>query len=580
MPPRLNRPRALVLDGQSTAAIEVLQALGRARVDVDVASNTKDCLCFRSRYCLERLDQPSAADASAFLAWLDGVMAATPYGLVVPCTENSLVALNHVPDDHLLRARALLPPRHQVDIALSKQLTWELAAKLGLGVPQSRLVTRDEESDSQFGYPIVLKPTQSLTRQGDQLVRESVVIAPNRAVYRQALSRLLSQGDVQEQSYVRGRGIGIECLYFHGRLLWYFAHERIHEVPLTGGGSSYRKSIRPPIDAILAAKQLLDSLNWHGVAMVEFKLKSDSGICLMEINPRLWGSIALAIDAGVNFPLAVWKIAAREHLGPQPKYRVPYYSRHIARDIDWMKENWRASRADNLLLTKPRLRSLLEYFRPLALIESWDHFDIRDLRVIVHQLATAAREEIGTSLKRKWQEWNLRRKMRRAHRKVVANVSPQLRSVLFVCYGNICRSAFAEVYARSTLAGIAVESAGFHSVERRPSPQHLVHAAGRLGVDMRDWRSTRITNSMIERADLILVMDEQNYATLLDLFPSSADRVGVLGLFAVPPFLSIEDPYLSTDDETEKVLQLVRRSVDGLRDAISVTSSDAARRSA
>ena len=272
-------------------------------------------------------------------------MTATPYGLVVPCTENSLVALNHVPDDHLLRARALLPPRHQVDIALSKQLTWELAAKLGLSVPQSRLVTGDANADSEFGYPVVLKPTQSLTRQGDQLVRESVVIAPNRTVRRQALSRLLSQGDVQEQSYVGGRGIGIECLYFRGRLLWYFAHERIHEVPLTGGGSSYRKSMRPPVDAVLAAKQLLDSLNWHGVAMVEFKLKPDLGICLMEINPRLWGSIALAIDAGVNFPLAMWKIAAGEPLEPQPKYRVPYYSRHIGRDIDWMKENWRASRS-------------------------------------------------------------------------------------------------------------------------------------------------------------------------------------------------------------------------------------------
>ena len=75
-------------------------------------------------------------------------------------------------------------------------------------------------------------------------------------------------------------------------------------------------------------------------------------------------------------------------------------------------------------------------------------------------------------------------------------------------------------------------------------------------------------------------MDEKNYATLLELFPSSADRVGVLGLFAVPPSLSIEDPYSSTDDETEKVLELVRRSVDGLRDLISATARDAVTRSA
>ena len=49
-------------------------------------------------------------------------------------------------------------------------------------------------------------------------------------------------------------------------------------------------------------QELLDELNWHGVAMVEFKVTEDGTPYLMEINTRFWGSLQLAIDAGVDFP--------------------------------------------------------------------------------------------------------------------------------------------------------------------------------------------------------------------------------------------------------------------------------------
>ncbi len=97
-----------------------------------------------------------------------------------------------------------------------------------------------------------------------------------------------------------------------GRKIWHFAHERVHEYPLTGGASSYRRSINPPAAMLQDAEKLLTALNWHGVAMVEFKIDAKGQHWLMEINPRLWGSLALSLDAGVDFPLGLLKIARGE----------------------------------------------------------------------------------------------------------------------------------------------------------------------------------------------------------------------------------------------------------------------------
>jgi predicted ATP-grasp superfamily ATP-dependent carboligase len=115
--------------------------------------------------------------------------------------------------------------------------------------------------------------------------------------------------------------------------------------------------------------------------MVEFKLDRDGEVWLMEINPRLWGSLALSIDAGVNFPLGLLRLATGQDPGKQPDYLCPYYTRDLQNDLVWMKDNLLADHSDRLLLTRRRIASMFEYLRPLIGRESWDHFDLADLKV-------------------------------------------------------------------------------------------------------------------------------------------------------------------------------------------------------
>jgi protein-tyrosine-phosphatase len=563
---------ALVLDAQSRAGTEVVQALGRAGVAVDIAADARDALIMRSRHVRNSSVQP--VGSPALIQWLRESNAACRYELIVPATETSLVALEELDERDDLRRRALLPSKESMAIALSKERTWLLAQQLCIPVPQSRLLTQ-VNSSTPSSMPVVLKPVQSTVVVAGEAVRLAAVIARDVGERDRQLTKLLPITPVQEQQYVSGIGVGVECLYFAGRPVWHFVHARIHELPLTGGGSTYRKSVAPDPALVAMAHRLLGALQWHGVAMVEFKRSDDGSVYLMEINARLWGSLALAVDAGVNFPLGMWQLACGQAVGPQPRYRVPYYTRHLPSDVNWVKENWKADPADRLLLTRPRIKTFLEFLRPLAFMESWDHFDVRDPALVAAQIGQVVRANLD-GVRERLRRRTLQKRLRRQHRRTLANIrraGKPVRNVLFLCYGNICRSPFAEIRGRALLADVKFESAGFHGTEHRPTPQHVVRAAGALGTDMTGHRSRRLNDALLDAADVIFVMDIDNYERLLREFPHHGRRVLALGMFGSSDAANIVDPYTASESEAKLILQQLDDAVGAFTRWVSQAKS-------
>jgi protein-tyrosine-phosphatase/predicted ATP-grasp superfamily ATP-dependent carboligase len=556
---------ALVLDGHSRAAVETLQALGRHGVEVDVAAE-QVCTAFHSRYARQKLIQPPAHNPHRLAEWIAEQDVLREYRLIVASTEYSLQAFRILPNDNPVRTKALLPGNESLNTALNKQKTCELASSLGIAVPRTTLIESELRLPTVERYPIVLKPTQSTLVTPQSVTTMPPEIVKNESERVAVLEKWLPYVAVQQQEYIEGRGLGIEFLFNQGQRAWHFAHERVHEYPLTGGASTYRRSVHADPTLLEQAQRLLAALRWHGVAMVEFKVGRDGSFYLMEINPRLWGSLALSIDAGVNFPLGMWLIASNETLSPQPDYRVPYYTRDLINDLQWQTENLRANHGDVLLLTRSQVRSSVEYLRPLLGKESWDHFDVRDLSVTFAILGTIGRRYFK-AVKRK-----LRGRLRESmivsmHRRVMRNVARRptpLRSLLFLCYGNICRSPVAEQLAKRVLTNLEIESAGFHPQGGRRSPQNIVCAANRIGIDLVHSSSRCLTNQQIQSADLIFVMDAKNYDDLIDKYPEAANRTLLLGLFLEQPTLNIPDPYRASDEKAWEVVSQISRAIDEL----------------
>jgi protein-tyrosine-phosphatase/peptidoglycan/xylan/chitin deacetylase (PgdA/CDA1 family) len=557
--------RALVLDCYH-AALESVQSLGRAGLRFDIVGAEQKCLAYYSRHIDRKIIRYGASRVE-FPSYLNELDRERHYDVVIPSTEDALLEVLKLPQESDLRRRAVLASNEAIAIALDKRQTLELAERHGVPVPTNRTLHSQADDEENLNFPVVLKPTHSRVWVDDALHSLAPVIASNREERSQALGHLLRYCAVVEQEYVAGDGVGIELLFDRGKKVWHFAHERIHELPITGGVSTYRRSIAPPAEALDFSERLLGALRWHGVAMVEFKRRPNGSYVLMEINPRLWGSLALAGKSGVDFPLGLLMLARGERPAPQPQYKTNYYSRVMPDDMVWSALNLVASHREPLLYTRPRAKTFFEYFRPLVGSESWDHFSVEDSRVSLAMMRQVSGFFVKYSMKG-WRRLMFPAKLRRHHASVIRQWKPQNRlspKLLFLCQGNICRSPVAERLAARLLGGCHVRSAGFYEEEQRPCPEHISAIAEEWGLNMKHHRSRRATAEDLRKADLIIVMDNDNFKKVQAEFPWALERTSLLGFFGTRPDPNIRDPYSLSLNETRNVFRHIESSLERLR---------------
>jgi protein-tyrosine phosphatase len=147
-----------------------------------------------------------------------------------------------------------------------------------------------------------------------------------------------------------------------------------------------------------------------------------------------------------------------------------------------------------------------------------------------------------------------------------------LRSVLFVCLGNICRSPLAEGVFRSVLAaegkgvGIRIDSAGTNGYHTGEAPdERSIAVAGRYGIDISNQRCRQLTTEDFTRFDLIVGMDRANVAAIETRRPAIA--IAETGLFyetALGEIKQIPDPYYGTNRDFERVYRMVLTASNGL----------------
>ncbi|MGH7344725.1 MAG: ATP-grasp domain-containing protein, partial [Candidatus Rokuibacteriota bacterium] len=515
--------RILVLDGASRAAVEAVQSLGKRGLEVHVAARS-DCPAFRSRWTARALMQPSTSDSRRFTGWLRALP--DEYALVIPATGYSLHHLASLPESDPLRALALLPAPDALDIALDKARTLDTAMQLGISVPSSSLVSSSPgatfDGASTDPFPCVLKPIRSVIAADGDLTEVYPALVLDDEQRSESLQRLGRHCPVLEQERVPGIGIGVECLYARGRIVWHFAHERLHEGAGggLGSGSFYRKSITAPPKLLQAARALLDDLRWHGVAMVEFKYDPETGrYWLMEINPRLWGSVALAIDAGVDFPYGLYCIATDADPGPQPRYRQPYYTRLVPPDLDWIGRQIRREGVG-------RSRELLSLLRALSGRESWDHFAWTDPGPLMQNSVDYLREKARALRTRRQARADAQAALRQH-----AWTLPRLRAhgttsrILFVCTGNICRSPLAAALWQKRHPTMQVASAGFIPRQGRRAPGNVQAAARARETCLADHRSQVLDETMLRESDLIVLFEPRHFVELRRAFPECLEKI-------------------------------------------------------
>lgn len=342
--------KVMVLDGNENQAVACVRSLARAGHDVHVGAPTRWSKAGWSRFARSHFRYVSPeVDTVAYVQDVIREIRLLGTSFVLPMTERALLLLSERREEIVAAGGLMvLPPHETVVRAFDKQATTELAKSLGIPVPKTVLL-KDADDCRRFSetlkYPVVLKPRSSQQASGGTLRPTGrPEYARNAERFISACSEMFpASSELLVQEFVEGSGQGYFALMHHGKMRVEFAHRRLRDVNPTGSGSSLRISIRPDPRMREMAVALLEALGWHGVAMVEFRVRPDGTPVFLEINGRFWNSLPLAVYAGADFPALLAEMAELGDVARAPAYREGVRCRWFLGDFRHLVAVWAGS---------------------------------------------------------------------------------------------------------------------------------------------------------------------------------------------------------------------------------------------
>jgi protein-tyrosine-phosphatase/predicted ATP-grasp superfamily ATP-dependent carboligase len=569
-----------VLGEDSRSGLAVVRSLGRKGVPIVLGvQSDQAAVAAYSRYVSQVIQMPSTwLEVEAWLAAVERFLKSEQIDLVISCSDSTIIPLVRERARFEQLSRLTIPDRLGFEYTFLKSKTLEMASELGVPVPPTFFIA-DKSALSRIQpdrlrFPVVVKPISSKVWKDG--VRFDLKVVPVRDFPDMArvAEEMLDVQPVLIQETFHGVGVGQEFLAREGEILSAFQHERVHE-PVGGGGSSYRKSV--PLDSRMleCSRRMLAHLRWSGVAMVEYRSNPATGeFTLIEINGRFWGSLPLAVAAGVDFPYQLLRLLVHGEIPRSTPYRLGLFSRNLQKDLGWFKERivTSGSRSDKAAMVAGE--ALMGFKRTLASSERFDELVLDDPLPAVRQAV-----KVLTSLSGKAYRFlrNLTvailasspywRRLQRERLRRLLELDPRL---LFVCRGNICRSPFAEQYAKLRLASLGNQeietlSAGTYRLERRVPPKLARHASLKFGVGLDDHRSRVLRRNHTTWAGAIVCMDLRDFHELRTAFPEVRNKLFLLRPFDVQsPGYEISDPWGKAAEDFHAEYTNISASVEGL----------------
>jgi len=354
-----------VADGAERASLAIARSLGRRGVEVHCGESYRFSTTALSKYCKRSFVYPDPQiDCNEFIEWLAGILKNGNYEAVYSSREVTTIPISYHKEKLEKYTEVPFPEYDKMIMTHDKAKILKFAMERGIPVPKTYFVeSMDEleEISDMIEYPAVVKPRCKTTWKNGKPTMLKVtsrnyvndkndLIAIVNEIYQKSGEMPLIQ------EYVHGEGYGVEVLFNHGEPRAIFMHRRLREYPITGGASTLRESIYNERMKNIAL-DLMESLEWHGVAMVEFKLdKKDGEPKLMEVNGRFWGSLALSIASGVDFPYLLYKMFTEGDVEPVLKYKIGVKCRWLlSGDILWL--------ISTLKNKKNRLNAIREFLK-------------------------------------------------------------------------------------------------------------------------------------------------------------------------------------------------------------------------
>jgi carbamoyl-phosphate synthase large subunit len=296
------------------------------------------------RYLNKDFETIPFANDPAFIDAVLGLCREKNIHAVLPLVTKELIPLSqHIQEFELAGAKLLVSPTASLEIANNKSKLYEFLQWRGIAVPAFRIVETVEQfkqAVEDLGYPqkpICFKPSVSNGSRGFRIISEQMdeldLLFNHKpsAVYisfKEAV-RILSSGAFPEllvSEYLPGEEYSVDCLANHGETI--VAAPRLRKKMING--ISVQGEFVKNESIISYCRQIIKELQLHGNIGIQVKGTETGEFLILEINPRVQGTISAALGAGVNLPL----LSIKQELGlpmPAEELQVKWgakFSRH------------------------------------------------------------------------------------------------------------------------------------------------------------------------------------------------------------------------------------------------------------
>jgi predicted ATP-grasp superfamily ATP-dependent carboligase len=301
--------RVLVTDARERSALATIRALAGAGYDVSAAGVERLSPGRASRFCRGHHRVPSpAADGAAFVHRLREIVDRGAYDALILGSDASLLAVS----DHreLLgeRVKVGLPPRDAVRRALSKLELARAAESSGFRAPPMIPCESADEAHAaarELGFPVVAKSASAvvvgedgrITRPDTRLIRDSAELSKWLDLQRPGLALI--------QAREHGPVYSCAGVLAGEDMVGFLLARYLRTWPTEAGNASFERTVSPPEGLRERITRLLGQIGWQGIFEVELMGTDDGDFTPIDLNPRVYGSLALAVRAGAVFP-ALW----------------------------------------------------------------------------------------------------------------------------------------------------------------------------------------------------------------------------------------------------------------------------------
>jgi hypothetical protein len=281
--------------GQNRSALAAVRALSAAGYRPAVTVSTASALAAVSRHCRRVVRTPPVGTAG-FTAAVGAELRAFPYLGAMPSSDAAILALS-------------APGAQLVD----KQVLARRAAQVGLRTPQEWVFDTSEDllaAAHDLTYPVVVKASR---KTGPEYRPAERITSPDGL-----LAFISAPGPHTVQPYIPDEVHSLNGLLWQGRLVVTVHQRHVGLWPPVCGDACLAVTTEPPEPLSAQVVQLLEG--YEGIFQVEM-----AGDYVLDVNPRVYGSVALAVQAGANLVGLYWnRVRGLPVTPPAPRIGVTY----------------------------------------------------------------------------------------------------------------------------------------------------------------------------------------------------------------------------------------------------------------